>query len=76
MTVARRTTCPQASELQQAADTKRATGTPEDAAIADWLEATANALAWLAPFHDYEPGFAIWETASAYAQLINRSDPR
>lgn len=76
MTVERRTTWPQAGELQQAADIKRAAGTPEDAALADWLEATANALAWLAPFREHEPGYPLWQTATAYAQLINRRNAR
>lgn len=76
MTVERRSKWPQAVELQQAADAKRATGTPEDAAIADWLEATANAMAWLAPFREHEPGYPLWESATAYAQLINRSATR
>lgn len=66
-----RTTWPSAAELQQAANTKRATGTPEDAALADWLDATANALAWLAPYRPHEGGYEMWGAVSAYAQLVN-----
>ncbi|MFR9796595.1 hypothetical protein ACL02U_11925 [Streptomyces sp. MS06] len=78
MTVERRTTWPQAAELQQAADTLRAaapeiTGRLAGLAdpVADWLEATANALAWLAPFREHEPGYPLWEVASKVAQTVN-----
>jgi hypothetical protein len=82
MTVERRTTWPQAAELQQAADTLRnaapdITGRLAGLAdpVADWLEATANALAWLAPFREHEPGYPLWETATAVARRINGSHP-
>lgn len=67
----KRTTWPQAAELQQAADRKRATGDPADAALADWLDATANTLAWLAPYRPHEGGYEMWLAASAYAQHVN-----
>lgn len=70
----KRTTWPQAAELQRAADTKRASGTPEDVAIADWLDATANALAWLAPYRPHEGGHQMWQAVTAYAQLVNGKD--
>ncbi|MGW2203399.1 hypothetical protein [Streptomyces sp. NPDC001774] len=62
-----RTTWPTAAELQQAADNRRAAGDP---LLADWLDATANALAWLAPFRDHEPGYAMWNAATAVARQI------
>ncbi|MFJ3043648.1 hypothetical protein [Streptomyces tendae] len=78
MTVERRTTWPQAAELQKAADTLRdvapdITGPLAGLAdpVADWLEATANALSWLAPFREHEPGYPLWETASNVARTIN-----
>jgi hypothetical protein len=72
----RRTTWPSAVELQQAADKLR-TGTatitdPESVLIADWLDETANALSWLAPFREHEPGYGMWEAATAFARRINR----
>lgn len=68
--VERKSKWPTAEELQKAADIKRATGDADDAMLADWLEATANALAWLAPFRDHEPGNQMWESASAVARRI------
>lgn len=78
----RRTTWPQAVELQQAADALRAV-TPEMAGrfagltdpIADWLDETANALSWLAPYRDNEPGYGMWETALRVARDINKDFP-
>ena len=67
----KRTTWPQAAELQQAADRKRATGDPADVALADWLDATANTLAWLAPYRPHEGGYEMWLAASEVARLIN-----
>lgn len=67
----RRTTWPTAEPLQQAADLRRAAGDP---LLADWLDATANALAWLAPYRDNEPGYGMWEAALAVArQLLGTS---
>jgi hypothetical protein len=72
----RRTTWPSAAELQQAADKLRggtATITGHEADLtADWLEETANALSWLAPFREHEPGFGMWEAATAFARRINQ----
>ncbi|GAA2946353.1 MULTISPECIES: hypothetical protein [Streptomyces] len=61
-----RTTWPTAAELQQAADVSR----PGDPLLADWLDATANALAWLAPYRDNEPGYGMWQAANAVARRI------
>ncbi|MEU3700963.1 hypothetical protein AB0E82_01920 [Streptomyces anulatus] len=61
----RRTTWPTAAPLQQAADLRRAAGDP---LLANWLDATANALAWLAPYRDNEPGYGMWEAALAVAR--------
>ncbi|MEU6615340.1 hypothetical protein [Streptomyces parvus] len=66
-----RTTWSTAEPLQQAADLRRAAGDP---LLADWLDATANALAWLAPYRDNEPGYGMWEAALAVArQLLGTS---
>ncbi|MDX2922548.1 hypothetical protein [Streptomyces sp. NE06-03C] len=62
-----RTTWPTAVPLQQAADLRRAAGDP---LLADWLDATANALAWLAPYRDNEPGYGMWEAALAVARQL------
>ncbi|WP_331764499.1 hypothetical protein [Streptomyces anulatus] len=62
-----RTTWPTAEPLQQAADLRRAAGDP---LLADWLDATANALAWLAPYCDNEPGYGMWEAALAVARQL------
>jgi transcriptional regulator with XRE-family HTH domain len=74
----RRTTWASAAELQQAADRLRAvapqiTGPLQGLAdpVADWLEETANALAWLAPFREHEPGHRMWQTATKVARTIN-----
>ena len=37
---------------------------------ADWLEETANALAWLAPYREHEGGYGMWETATKVARAI------
>lgn len=66
-----RTTWPSAAELQQAAATKRASGNPEDIAVANLLNAIANALAWLAPYRTNEGGYEMWGAATTLAQLIN-----
>lgn len=62
---------PTATELQQAADTLRTRPAQLDQALADWLDATANALACLAPFRDHEPGYSMWNAASRVADLVN-----
>ena len=69
-----RTTWPSAAELQQAAATKRASGNPEDVAVANLLNALANALAWLAPYRPHEGGYEMWGAATTLAQLINGTD--
>ena len=74
----RRTTWPAALPLQQAADTLRAvapdiTGPLAGLAdpVADWLDETANELAWLTPFHGHEGGYGMWEAASRVAAAVN-----
>ncbi|MEV5862347.1 hypothetical protein AB0L83_21865 [Streptomyces sp. NPDC052071] len=67
-----RTTWPSAAPLQQAADIRRAAG---DSELADWLDATANALAWLAPYRDNEPGYGMWEAALVVARRILGTPP-
>lgn len=74
----RRTTWATATELQKAADRLR-DAAPQTAIplaaladpVADWLDETANALAWLAPFREHEPGHRMWQTATAVARAIN-----
>jgi hypothetical protein len=74
----RRTTWPAAVELQQAADTLRDVAPQIEGRlagladpVADWLDETANALAWLAPYRDNEPGYGMWQTALTVARKIN-----
>ncbi|MFE5912065.1 hypothetical protein ACFQ6B_23690 [Streptomyces wedmorensis] len=78
----RRTTWASAAELQQAADRLRAAAPHIDGPlgaladpVADWLDETANALAWLAPFHPHEPGHRMWQTASKVARVVNGTAP-
>lgn len=73
----RRTTWASAAELQQAADTLRACAPDIEGSlgalahpVADWLDETANALAWLAPFREHEPGHRMWQTATKVARTI------
>jgi hypothetical protein len=73
----RRTTWPSAVELQQAADTLRDVAPQIEGRlagladpVADWLDETANALSWLAPYRDNEPGYGMWETAMVVARKI------
>lgn len=40
-------------------------------AVADLLDGLANALAWLAPYREHEPGYPMWEAAVALARAIN-----
>ena len=74
----RRTTWASATELQQAADLLRDTAPWLDSPlaaladpVADWLDETANALAWLAPFREHEGGYGMWQTATKVARQIN-----
>ncbi|MFJ6348626.1 hypothetical protein ACIQKB_04015 [Streptomyces sp. NPDC092046] len=74
---ARRTTWASATELQQAADRLRAAAPDIDGPlgaladpVADWLDETANALAWLAPFREHEPGHRMWQTATKVARTV------
>lgn len=79
---ARRTTWASAAELQQAADTLRAAAPSINDPlagladpVADWLDETANALAWLAPFREHEPGHRMWQTATKVARTVNGDVP-
>ncbi|MFB7421599.1 hypothetical protein ACFC1L_44440 [Streptomyces sp. NPDC056210] len=74
----RRTTWATAAELQQAADRLRDAAPQIDGPlaglanpVADWLDETANTLAWLAPYREHEPGYRMWQTATAVARAIN-----
>ena len=67
MTSETRTSWPQAKELQQAADAVRSV----DPELAEWLDATANAMAWLAPYREGENGYRMWQAAVAVARKIN-----
>ena len=72
-----RTSWPAALPLQQAADALRETpfytrrlGKLTEP-IAAWLDATANSLAWLAPYNPNEPGYDMWQAASLVAAAVN-----
>lgn len=77
------TTWPQAAEMQAAARhlaDQAARGLDEGydpqipaktvAEIAQWMNATADALAWLAPYRDNEPGYHMWNAAEAVAREV------
>lgn len=77
----RRTTWATAAELQQAADRLRDIAPQIDGPltgladpVADWLDETANTLAWLAPYREHEPGFRMWQTAILVARQILGED--
>lgn len=83
MTARKHTTWPQAAEMQAAARQladQAARGLEEGydpqvpalavAEIAEWMNATADALAWLAPYRDNEPGYHMWNAAEAVARAI------
>ncbi|WP_435110136.1 hypothetical protein [Nocardiopsis synnemataformans] len=56
--------------LQDAADKARTETDPRWHAVADHLDVVANNMAWLAPFHDHEPGSPIWASAEAAARAL------
>lgn len=71
---------PAAAPLQQAADAIRETpfytrrfGQLTEP-IAEWLDVTANSLAWLAPYNPHEPGYDMWQAANRVAETINGTD--
>ncbi|KOU30188.1 hypothetical protein ADK53_28635 [Streptomyces sp. WM6373] len=83
MTERKPTTWPQAAEMQAAARhlaDQAARGLDEGydpqipaeavAEIAKWMNATADALAWLAPYRDNEPGYHMWNAAEAVAREV------
>lgn len=79
----RNTTWPSAAELQQAADRLRNSAPHIEGPlggladpVADWLDETANALAWLAPFREHEGGYGMWETASKVARIVLGKEER
>lgn len=78
-----RTTWPAAHHLQQAADQLRDLG-PElhtdlrkyADPVAEWLDATANEMAWLAPFREHEGGYRPWRVATRVAHAaLGLPDP-
>jgi hypothetical protein len=70
MSPSSRTQWPAAGRLQAAADAARAEIDPRWHVVADHLDVVANNLAWLAPFHDHEPGSPMWDSANALADTI------
>jgi hypothetical protein len=74
---------PAASHLQQAADQLRNVmhDVPDSLQsyadpVADWLDATANEMAWLAPFREHEGGYRPWRIATRIAHtVLGLSDP-
>ena len=69
-----RTKWPSASHLQQAADRLRDLGPglhPDLRGYADpvaeWLDKTANEMAWLAPYREHEGGYHPWRVATRIA---------
>jgi len=78
-----RTKWPSAAHVQQAADRLR---TPDlnlgperqhyTSPVADWLDAAANDMAWLAPYRDHEGGYHPWRAATRMAHgLLTLPDP-
>lgn len=72
-----RTTWPAAHHIQQAADNMRQPDTNLDperehytAPLADWLDKTANEMAWLAPFRPHEGGYRPWRAATRIAHSL------
>lgn len=72
-----RTKWPAARHLQQAADQLREPDPnlgPErehyTAPVGDWLDKTANDMAWLAPYRDHEGGYRPWRVATRTAHGV------
>lgn len=74
MTETPRTQWPTAKLLQDAADAARAEADPRWHAVADHLDVVANNLAWLAPFHDHEPGSPMWASAEEVARALSAKE--
>jgi hypothetical protein len=73
----RRSQWPAAQHVQQAADQLRTPDPNLDdyqqnyhAPVADWLDAAANEMAWLAPFRDHEGGYRPWRNATRIAHAV------
>lgn len=68
---------PAAQHLQQAADQLRDVA-PEIHSdlrgyadpVAEWLDKTANEMAWLAPYRDHEGGYRPWRVAARIAHAV------
>lgn len=74
---------PAAHHLQEAADQLRDVA-PEIRPdlrgyadpVADWLDKTANDMAWLAPFREHEGGYRPWRLATRMAHgILGVPDP-
>jgi hypothetical protein len=72
-----RTKWPAAQHIQQAADEMRQPDQNLDperehytAPLADWLDKTANEMAWLAPFRTHEGGYRPWRAATRTAHGV------
>jgi hypothetical protein len=68
---------PAAQHLQQAADQLRDLmpdiGAPLGGyadPVADWLDATANEMACMAPFREHEGGYKPWRVATGIAHTV------
>jgi hypothetical protein len=74
---------PAARHLQQAADRLRTLDInlhpdlqDHCVPVADWLDKTANEMAWLAPFRDHEGGYHPWRNATRIAHgVLELPDP-
>jgi hypothetical protein len=74
---ATRSQWPAAQHLQQAADQLRDFGPGLNShlrgyaePVAEWLDNTANEMAWLAPFRDHEGGYRPWRNATRIAHAV------
>ena len=61
--------------LQQAADQLRDVG-PDLHPVADWLDKTANQMAWHAPYRAHDGGHRPWQLATRIAHIaLGLPDP-
>lgn len=83
MTDQPRSKWPAAQHLQRAADLLREPDPNLDperehytAPPGDWLDQTANDMAWLAPYRDHEGGYRPWQVATRMAHgVLGLPDP-